>query len=376
MCTATPASASGVAEADRRARSRPCARGSSRRAAASTPATARGTGSRPRARRARTRSAPPAPCRRRRRRERPLRPPRDEQDGGQQRGREQRRDRRRRLGVRVGQPVVDRRPPDLRGEPGEQQQVGDERRVRRPASSASARHVSASRPPPATPAASRTIPSSAKPRPSEVRMRYFQPASSARGLPLKPTRIADAAVVASTSSHAAPRLPASGTASSTAQKANSAAVVGTLARSGRNSDVRRAREVRGRDERAREPDDADHADEQPARRRRPRATARPRSPGSASATPPARARRRPAAAARERGTACTSAPRHERERPQRASAGAPTARTASDSRLVTQAPQRGGVAGAELGEDPLVEDGRDERDERQVERDAELDRER
>ena len=42
-------------------------------------------------------------------------------------------------------------------------------------------------------------------------------------LPLKPTSSAEAAVVASTSSQAAPRLPASGTASSIAQKAKSAA---------------------------------------------------------------------------------------------------------------------------------------------------------
>ncbi len=67
------------------------------------------------------------------------------------------------------------------------------------------------------------MPSSATPRPSEVRIRYFQPASSARGRPLKPTSSADAAVVASTTSQAAPRLPASGTASSTVQNANSAA---------------------------------------------------------------------------------------------------------------------------------------------------------
>ena len=60
---------------------------------------------------------------------------------------------------------------------------------------------------------------SAIPSPSDVRIRYFQPASSARGLPLKPTSNADAAVVASTSSQAAPRFPASGTARSTTQNA-------------------------------------------------------------------------------------------------------------------------------------------------------------
>src|SRR5437763_230506 len=44
------------------------------------------------------------------------------------------------------------------------------------------------------------MPSSATPRPSEVRMRYFHAASSARGFPPKPTSSADAAVVASTRS--------------------------------------------------------------------------------------------------------------------------------------------------------------------------------
>src|SRR4051794_12636895 len=56
------------------------------------------------------------------------------------------------------------------------------------------------------------------------------------------------------------------------------------------------------------------------------------------------------------------------------SAGAPTTTRASTSRLVTETPQRGRVACAELGEDLLVEDAGDERDERQVERDSALDR--
>ena len=44
--------------------------------------------------------------------------------------------------------------------------------------------------------------------------------------------------------------------------------------------------------------------------------------------------------------------------------------------VVTEAPQRGGVAGAELGEDPLVEHACDEGDQQQVDGDADLDRER
>src|SRR5581483_1719449 len=58
------------------------------------------------------------------------------------------------------------------------------------------------------------------------------------------------------------------------------------------------------------------------------------------------------------------------------SAGAATTASASVSRLVTQAPERRRVAASELGEDPLVEDDRDERDQGQVEGDAELDRHR
>ena len=61
------------------------------------------------------------------------------------------------------------------------------------------------------------------PRPTEVRIRYFHPASSAPALPLKPTSSADVAVVASMSSQAVPRLPASGTASIAAQNAYSTA---------------------------------------------------------------------------------------------------------------------------------------------------------
>ncbi len=61
------------------------------------------------------------------RRERVLGAPRDEQHHRQERCGEQRRDRRRRLGVRVGKPVVHRRPADLRGQACEQEDVGDER---------------------------------------------------------------------------------------------------------------------------------------------------------------------------------------------------------------------------------------------------------
>ena len=51
-----------------------------------------------------------------------------------------------------------------------------------------------------------------------VSTRYFQPASRALRLPLWATSSADAAVVASTSSQASPRLEATGTASNAAQK--------------------------------------------------------------------------------------------------------------------------------------------------------------
>ena len=62
-----------------------------------------------------------------------------------------------------------------------------------------------------------TMPSSATVSPTVVSTRYFQPASRALALPLCTTSRADAAVVASTSSQATPRLPTSGIASSSAQ---------------------------------------------------------------------------------------------------------------------------------------------------------------
>ena len=115
--------------------------------------------------------------------ERLLGPPRDQQHGGQERRREQGRDGRRRLGVRIGEPVVHRRPADLRRQARDQQQVGDERRsrFRRRRSGAPARRAPTDRLA-GMPAARMTIPSSATPSPSEVRTRYFQPASSARAL--------------------------------------------------------------------------------------------------------------------------------------------------------------------------------------------------
>ena len=67
------------------------------------------------------------------------------------------------------------------------------------------------------------MPRNATDRPSVVSTRYFQPASSASRRPLNATSNAEAAVVASTISHTAARLPAIGTASNAAQNMNSAA---------------------------------------------------------------------------------------------------------------------------------------------------------
>ena len=160
------------------------------------------------------------------RRERLLGAPGDEQHGGRSAAREQRGDGRRRLGVGVRKPVVHRRPADLRREAGEQEHEGDERWSR------ARRRARPSEPPrePAEPALGRPARGARSraartPSPSDVRTRYFQPASSARALPLKPTSSAEAAVVASIRSHATPRLPASGTARRTAQKARERRVV-------------------------------------------------------------------------------------------------------------------------------------------------------
>ena len=61
------------------------------------------------------------------------------------------------------------------------------------------------------------------------------------------------------------------------------------------------------------------------------------------------------------------------ERTTPAAAVASTA-IASHSRLATKAPEGRRVAGAELGEDPLVKDARDDGEQQQVDRDPDLDR--
>src|ERR1035441_5018896 len=149
----------------------------------------------------------------------------------------------------VGQPVVHRRPADLRGKAGEQQQVGRHRgrpsRAERgqllpgePAGAtwqpggedrdAEQRHAQTQRsqdqvfparlqrvPRPPEPASPGRAPGRGAPPPPSQPPTF----ASERGpRPRKPPSTAEAAVVASTSSQAAPRFPASGTASSTAQK--------------------------------------------------------------------------------------------------------------------------------------------------------------
>ena len=101
----------------------------------------------------------------------------------------------------------------------------------------SARQESAPIPPAGMPATRATIPSSATPRPSEVRIRYFHAASSERALPLKPTSSADAAVVASISSQAPPRLPTSGTARRTSPERVEHGEVGVLPPAGGPSEL-------------------------------------------------------------------------------------------------------------------------------------------
>ena len=90
-------------------------------------------------------------------------------------------------------------------------------------------------------------------------------------------------------------------------------------------------------------------------RRRPRPPSRSRSPVSTRVR-------------QARGTTAAATIADERRDEHRAAA--------SHSLGVTEAPQRRGVARSELGEDPLVEDARDEGDQQQVDRDADLDRER
>ena len=122
-------------EPDARARARPCARGSSTRAAASTPSAATGTARRSRATRARTRgtwrcatppcSAGPSVSSTRQATRITV---------GSSARREQRADRWRCLAVRVGKPVVHRRPADLRRQTADDQQEREQRAICRKAS--------------------------------------------------------------------------------------------------------------------------------------------------------------------------------------------------------------------------------------------------
>ena len=309
------------------------------------------------------------------RRERVLGAPGDQQHGWQERRGEQRRDGRRCLRVGIGKPVVHRRPADLGGESGEQEQVGDERGLGRACVIGSACQESAPRPPPGTPAASMTMPISAMPRPSEVRMRYFQPASSARAFPLKPTSSAEAAVVASIRSQAAPRFPASGTRGAPSRTRRARRSRPLCRRAAETSEVRDGRQKRGRDEHAGEAHHGDDADQKAAGgvdRDAFSATGSPGSPSASAASASARAADgnappKATAVTRRRGTS---------EMITAVSAGAASTVQASVSRLITQAPQRRAVSRAELGEDPLVEHGRDEHDQREVERHTELDQRR
>ena len=105
---------------------------------------------------------------------------------------------------------MDGRPADLGGQAGEQEQVREQRQLvveprrggvdARRTRARSVRRRDAGRPAARGPRAVR------RPSPSDVRTRYFQAASSARGLPENATSSADAAVVASISSQAAPEV--------------------------------------------------------------------------------------------------------------------------------------------------------------------------
>ena len=135
-----------------------------------------------------------------------------------------------------------------------------------------------------------------------------------------------------------------------------------------------AGEIRRRDEDGREPDDCDHGDEQGAGG----IDDDPLPDNRVAQRAELQYAERQGEARRDEGAATASAVTTRRGATTMSTAriaGAATTAHASCSRLVTQRPQRGAVAGPELGEDPLVEDARDERDQHQIERDAELDRE-
>ncbi len=182
-------------------------------------------------------------------------------------------------------------------------------------------------------------------------------------------------MVASTSSQATPRLPASGTASSTAQNAKSTTKYDARPRAAGDE---RAAAPRGRQAR-------------PARSRgrRPRSR-RGAAPPAASTTSQlltvgrgridqrdaatARATRGVRRRRRARGRVASCRRRRGAGRAPRPAAGRRPRRRRGVRGSVTQAPQGGGVAGAELGEDPLVEGCRRRARRAEVDRDAELDR--
>ena len=204
-------------------------------------------------------------------------------------------------------------------------------------------------------------------------MRYFQPASNARGDPLNPTSSAEAAVVASTTSQAPPRLPESGTVTRAVQNSSSTAQYVRARRCSRTTDDPIERRYEGDMITLPSPTSTDHTDEQAGRsvdddplaherlvRSRERDGCQP-SAATELATPPATA-------------TGPTARRGARETSTAAAAGNATASNARSSRLVTEAPQSGRVSRAELDKDPLVEHTGDERDEQQVDGDADLDR--
>ena len=85
-----------------------------------------------------------------------------------------------------------------------------------------------------------------------MRIRYFQPASSARGLPLKPTSSAEAAVVASTSSHATAEVARERHREQDGPEGEEQDEVDARPPLGATASRRSVAEVRGRDEHARE----------------------------------------------------------------------------------------------------------------------------
>ena len=118
-------------------------------------------------------------------RERLIGAPRDDENGRQERAREQGRDGRRRLGVRIGEPVVDRRPADLGREAAEEEHERGRQLIRPGVERASELHESPPSPP-STFGRDEDDAEEREPEPERRQHEVLPPCLESRGAPAEP----------------------------------------------------------------------------------------------------------------------------------------------------------------------------------------------